>query len=58
MVFSHNLCKYICVYGVCVCMCVLESPHLGGELDSTLRYIGKPEKFPPQRGGNIEKSAG
>lgn len=28
-----------------------------GELYSTLRYIGKPENFPPQRGGNLEKSA-
>lgn len=38
------------VYTVC-----LESPDLSGELYITLHYIGKPEKFPPQRGVNIEK---
>lgn len=36
-------------------MCVWGSQQACGELYSTLRYIGKPEKFPFQRGGNIEK---
>lgn len=42
-----------CVYIVCIC--VWGSQQACGELYSTLRYIGKPEKFPFQRGGNIEK---
>lgn len=29
-----------------------------GELSRTLRYIGKPEKLPFQRGGTIEKRTG
>lgn len=39
-----------CVY--ILCECVLRS-----ELCSTLRYIGKPEKFPSLWGGNLEKRA-
>lgn len=54
-IFWMNFPAYVstCIYS----MCVPRSQQMCGELYSTLCYIGKPEKFPFQRGGNLEKRA-
>lgn len=41
----------LCVYMVRMCASVCGSQHERAELYSTLRYIGKPEKFPS--GGGV-----
>ncbi len=55
-VLTHNV-QYVIKYVCILSMCVEESADRSGELYSTERHIGKPEKFPSQGGGNLEKRA-
>lgn len=50
---AHNVC-YVSKY-VSVSVSVIDQTDMSGELYSTLRYIGKPEKFPPQGVGTLKR---